>query len=78
MQRLRHECWVCNGKLEGQLAAVGREGEHLLYVPFVEHLKTTELTLAHPACFSNKYGLDALVVLVHEHDYLVAERFGRL
>jgi hypothetical protein len=31
-----YECWICGGKFERNLAAVGRAGEHIRYLPFVK------------------------------------------
>jgi hypothetical protein len=73
-----NECWICHREIDGELAAIGRVGERLRYVPFVQDLRTSALVLAHPVCFATEHGVEALVTLVHERDYEVAERAGHL
>lgn len=70
------ECWICHQKIDGESAAIGRSGDRLRYVPFVQDIRTSGLTLAHPVCFAQEHGVEILVILVHEHDYQVAEKFG--
>jgi hypothetical protein len=70
------DCWICTKKIDGNLAAVGRSGDRLRYVPFVQDIRTSGLVLAHPVCFAAEHGVEALVILVHERDYEVAEKFG--
>jgi ribosomal protein L32 len=67
------ECWICGRRIDGELAAIGRSGDRLSYVPFVQDLRTGALALAHPVCFATEHGVEALVLLVYERDYEVAE-----
>jgi hypothetical protein len=71
------ECWICHDKIYGELAAIGRAGDRLRYVPFVKDLRTSGLLLAHPVCFAADHGVEALVSLVHERDFEIAEKYGR-
>jgi hypothetical protein len=71
------ECWICNEKIYGGLAAIGRAGDRLRYVPFVKDLRTSGLVLAHPVCFATEHGVDALVTIIHEHDFEIAEKYSR-
>lgn len=72
----RDECWICRKKIDGEQAAIGRSGDRLRYVPFVQDLRTSGLVLAHPICFATEHGVEALVILVHERDHEVAKKFG--
>lgn len=67
------ECWICREKIDKDLAAIGRSGARIRYVPFVREVPPKSLVLAHPVCFATEHGVEALVLLVHEHDYEVAE-----
>jgi hypothetical protein len=69
------DCWCCDGKIEGTASAVSRAGEVLLYIPFARDANTACL-LAHPACFAGQHGVDALVAVIHEHDWQTIERKG--
>lgn len=68
------DCWICHQRIAGNLAAIGRSGALIRYVPFVRDLKPGALTLAHPVCFAVEHGVEALVLLVHEHDFEIADR----
>jgi hypothetical protein len=70
------ECWICKSKIDGNLAAIGRSGDQLQYVPFVQDLRSSALMLAHPVCFATTYGVDSLVAIVHEHDFVMAQTRG--
>lgn len=69
----RPECWICRKKIDKDLAAIGRSGDRIRYVPFVRDVRAGNLVLAHPVCFATEHGVEDLVILVHEHDYEVAE-----
>lgn len=71
-----HECWICGDKLERSLAAVARAGEQIRYLPFVKDLEESGWVLAHPKCFAWDQGVNALVSLVHDSDYRVADKYG--
>lgn len=70
------DCWICHQTIDGELAAIGRAGDRLRCVPFVQDLRRSGLVLAHPVCFAAAHGVEALVILFHERDYEVADKFG--
>lgn len=35
------DCWICDRKIDGDLAAIGRAGDRLRHVPFVQDLRTS-------------------------------------
>ncbi|SDT70406.1 hypothetical protein [Actinoplanes derwentensis] len=73
----RRTCWICGKKIDRDLAAIERAGERLRYVPFVRDVRVEGVVLAHPVCFANEQGVEALVVLVHERDYETVEKSGK-
>jgi len=67
-------CVLCGNSVEGEESAIigpflaGSEFfDTIDYQPFVEDMRSGS-DLAHPQCFANEYGVDALVQVIHEHD----------
>jgi hypothetical protein len=75
------ECTVCGRRVPGDGPAVGTSiaSGRSSYVPFVEDLRTSSLSLAHIACYADSRGVESLVEVLHRHDTRVrAEIFDLL